>query len=363
MPLNIGIAGAGLMGRMLACQLVDAGHKVTLFDRDPIAQGSAAGFTAAGMLTPYAEVESAEPIVYELGMRSLQLWPELIKKFSPMPRFNSRGSLVLAHPSDIGDLRQFQTQVQRKLSPSDKQLQTVSTTQIQQLEPELGHHFAQGIYLPEEAWVSAEDFMAASSEYLLARDVDWHFQCEVTDIQAHTLKTADHTWTFDIAVDTRGTGAKPQWQQLRGVRGELLWLQAPEVNISRLVRLMHPRYRLYLVPLMKDDLYIVGATQIESDDRSAISVRSCLELLSAVYSLHSGFAEARIVKTATNCRPALMDNLPKAEIRDGLIRINGLFRHGYLLAPAISEQVSNWISDAHQSSTEQSPQNVLDIAV
>jgi glycine oxidase len=41
------------------------------------------------------------------------------------------------------------------------------------------------------------------------------------------------------------------------------------------------------------------------------------------------------VHTETNLRPALPDNLPRIEREDGLTRINGLFRHGWLIAPAL----------------------------
>ena len=101
---------------------------------------------------------------------------------------------------------------------------------------------------------------------------------------------------------------------------------------------MHPRYRLYLVPKGWDDLYVVGATQIESNDQGPITVRSSLELLSAAYSLHAGFAEARVVDSRTNCRPALNDNLPQIQQKGNTLRINGLFRHGFLLAPIVAEQ-------------------------
>lgn len=113
---------------------------------------------------------------------------------------------------------------------------------------------------------------------------------------------------------------------------------------------MHPRYRLYLVPRGHNHLYVVGATQIESNDRGPVTVRSSLELLSAAYSLHSGFAEARIVELRTNCRPALRDNLPKIECEQGLIRVNGLFRHGFLLSPALGAEVVHYLTDPHYQS-------------
>jgi glycine oxidase len=66
-----------------------------------------------------------------------------------------------------------------------------------------------------------------------------------------------------------------------------------------------------------------------------------MELLSAVFSVNSNFGEARIVNTETNCRPAFRDNLPRIENEEKLTRINGLYRHGYLLAPAIVEKALN----------------------
>jgi glycine oxidase len=63
-----------------------------------------------------------------------------------------------------------------------------------------------------------------------------------------------------------------------------------------------------------------------------------MELLSAVYTVHSGFAEARILEMSTQCRPTLKDNLPEIRIaKPGLMLINGLYRHGFLIAPAVMD--------------------------
>jgi glycine oxidase len=84
--------------------------------------------------------------------------------------------------------------------------------------------------------------------------------------------------------------------------------------------------------------YIIGATEIESEDTTPVSVRSAMELLSALYTVHPGFMEGRIVDLESNCRPAFRDNLPRIEEQEGITRINGLYRHGYLLAPALVEK-------------------------
>jgi glycine oxidase len=138
-------------------------------------------------------------------------------------------------------------------------------------------------------------------------------------------------------------GAQPQWSAVRGVRGEIIKLHAPEVTLSRPTRLIHPRYPIYIAPKAKG-YFVIGATEIESDDRSEISVRSTLELLSAAYTVDSGFAEARIVELVTQCRPALPDHRPSVRlVGPRVMQINGLYRHGYLIAPAVLDVVMELI--------------------
>jgi glycine oxidase len=148
-------------------------------------------------------------------------------------------------------------------------------------------------------------------------------------------------------LDCRGLGAKADWQQLRGVRGEVLRLHAPEVELLRPVRLVHPRYPLYIAP--KDDhVFVIGATEIESEDLSPASVRSALELLSAAYSVHSGFAEARLLEISTQLRPTLADNLPAVRwLGERCLQINGLYRHGFLIAPAMLDVVLELMQVGH----------------
>ena len=114
--LHIGIAGAGLLGRLLAWRLVRAGHSVQVFDAaigpGPVfrsqapEQGyvpTAAGFTAAGMLSPMAELDNAEPAVAALGWRSIELWRQIVAALpEPRPLLSVQGSMLLAHRGDAG---------------------------------------------------------------------------------------------------------------------------------------------------------------------------------------------------------------------------------------------------------------------
>ncbi|WP_024850165.1 FAD-dependent oxidoreductase [Hydrogenovibrio kuenenii] len=336
--MNIGIAGAGLVGRVLALMLLRQGHHLTLFDSDTPEGENAAGLTAAGMLAPFAELETAESAIFDSGQRSIQLWPALLAQVGlddATGAFQYKGSIITAHPADEAELESFIRQLRTKV-PAAEDIETLNQARLAELEPDLSHH-KKGFFLPAEGQVNAQAFMAASAEYLLSHpNVTWYSQVAVKAVSSGLI-VADKAFEFDWAFDSRGLGAKPEMSDLRGVRGEVFWLDAPEVNLTRPVRLMHPRYRIYIVP-RPNHRYVVGATEIESEDKSPMSVRSSLELLSAVYSVHSGFGEARIVKQLTNCRPALKDNLPRVDVAKGIARVNGLYRHGYLLSPAMAEK-------------------------
>ena len=337
--MNIAIAGAGLVGRVLALNLLAQGHTLTLFDEDTADGEKAAGMTAAGMLAAFAELETAESIIFEHGKRSIELWLPLLQSIDLEDAYQLKGSIITAHPQDYSELDHFIATLKSKVKEA-RDIQLLDKAGIVALEPDLEQH-NKAFYIPHEGQVDAQRFMQRSTEYLLAHEsVSWNTETKVDCVSEGAVSFNDITKEFDWVFDSRGLGANEQVKNLRGVRGEVIWLDAPEVNITRPTRMLHPRYKIYIVP-RANNRYVIGATEIESEDRSGVSVRSSLELMSAVYSMHSGFAEARVVRMLTNCRPTLKDNLPNIEHGEKLTRINGLYRHGYLLAPAIVEKALN----------------------
>ena len=343
--MHIGIAGAGLLGRLLALQLARAGHRVEVFD--PAASATdrvAAGWTAAGMLSPVAELECADQNVFAMGLRSLQLWPDIVASLDDPVEFHRLGSLLLAHRGDEGVAQRITTLLQHKAPPGHEP-QRLSAQALRELEPALTH-MAQAWLLPEEGQIHTVQAMSAMATTGTALGVQWHWDQAVQAVAPGELRLAAGPRSFDWVVDVRGTGTDAQWPpsehadhpgRVRGVRGEVFWLHAPGLRFQRPLRLLHPRHRVYIVP-RGGDLVVVGASEIESEDRSPVSLKTTLELLSAAHSVLPELAEARIVHTETNLRPALPDNQPRLHCESGLLCLNGLFRHGWLLAPAFVEQ-------------------------
>jgi glycine oxidase len=89
---------------------------------------------------------------------------------------------------------------------------------------------------------------------------------------------------------------------------------------------------------------MLGATQIETEDRGRITARGMVDLLNAAYAVHPAFAEAEIIETGADLRPAFPDNLPRLRWRGRTLHVNGLFRHGFLLAPACARMAAETIA-------------------
>jgi glycine oxidase len=144
-----------------------------------------------------------------------------------------------------------------------------------------------------------------------------------------------------IVIDCRGLAARATQTELRGVKGEMILIETSEVELLRPVRLIHPRWPLYVIP-RGANRFMLGATTIEAED-TGVSVRSALELLGAAYAVHPAFAEARIVEFGSGLRPAFPDNLPRIAVHNDQIAVNGLYRHGFLLAPALAELTLGYV--------------------
>ena len=316
---NITVAGAGILGLWQALTLARRGHHVRLIDHSAKPFQSAASSHAGAMLSPDCEGEAAPRIVSELGKRGLELWR------ATYAGVISNGSLVVAAARDLPDLVRFEklTNGWQKIPPED----------IAALEPDLADRFPVALYFPGEAHVITPDALTAlmSDVYAAGVEVKWgeRFSPE----------------NFDgLIVDCRGLGARDDLPTLRGVRGERVLVRARDVNLSRPVRLLHPRHPLYVVP-WADGRFLIGATMIESEESGPVTVRSALELLGAAYAVHPAFGEAEILEMAAGVRPAFPDNVPRVFVKDDGRRlfVNGAYRHGFLLAPVLAEAVADFI--------------------
>jgi glycine oxidase len=305
------------------------------------------------MISPATEAVSSEPLTRTIGLASLALWPEWLAQLNQSIYYSDQGTLVVAHAGDQAEMLRFQQRADFVLPQND--YQALNRDELSTLEPELGRQFHHALWFQQEACLDNRQLYAQLTLCLL-NHTDWQ-QCEaINELNEAVLATLSQSYFkrslshYDAVLDCRGNGAKNNLNTLRSVRGEVIRVHAPEVNFKHCIRLMHPRYPFYLAPRPNHE-YVLGATVIESDDRSNVSIRSGLELLSALYSLHKGFAEARILEMAAHCRPALPDHLPTIQQTDWGYMVNGFYRHGYLFAPAIINDLTHVLAGEHKKIT------------
>lgn len=345
---KIAILGAGLIGRSVAL-LLQPKFAVSLYEKNTINDSNTTGLLAAAMIAPTAESVIASDSIVNMGSCAQQLWPKLLSQLNLDNLYQNKGSLILAHRQDMSDLEHFK---QRLSEQSKSQVRALSRFDITRLEPELSHQFAAGLFIESEGQLDNKGYYQATSKMIQNSDIHLH---EHTDINI-----ADLPESYDWIIDCRGLGSKSEVLQikskLRGVRGEVVRVRAPEVELTRPIRIMHPRHPIYIAPKPNQE-FVIGATEIESEDDKQATVRSTLELLSAAYSTHKGFAEAEILSVKAGLRPTFLDNEPKITKSGNFIQINGLYRHGYLLAPYILQQVllllDPSLSFCHQQSLDQ----------
>ncbi|MEQ1671315.1 MAG: FAD-dependent oxidoreductase, partial [Hyphomicrobium sp.] len=211
--------------------------------------------------------------------------------------------------------------------------QLLHSTRLAELEPQLAERFDAALYFPGEAHMDALAAMGTLLDKVRAAGAEVVFGAPAMRGDS------------DLLIDCRGMAAREELKDMRGVRGERIIVRAKDVDLARPVRLLHPRQPIYVVP-QGDGRFVIGATVIEREDARPMTVKSALELLGSAFALHPGFAEAEIIDMGAGVRPAFADNTPRIVIEDTgkTIRVNGMYRHGFLLAPVMADMVAEFIA-------------------
>ncbi len=309
MAPRISVIGAGVAGLTTAYEFVRVGCPVTIVERAPAA-GRGCSFYAGGMIAPWCEAESSEPVIVELGREALRYWRETV------PVALTNGSLLVAPARDLPELARFGRRTSH--------FATLDAEAVGILEPDLAGRFSRALYFEAEAHLDPRLAIAELERRLRASPL-------ATFAFGSENGEPDADWT----VDCRGFAARDRLPDLRGVKGEMLVLETRDIALSRPVRLLHPRNPVYIVP-RGEGRFMVGATMIENEERGRVRARALLDLIGAAYTVHPAFGEAEVVEIGCDVRPAFPDNLPRLRLQGRRLHVNGLFRHGFLLAPALA---------------------------
>ncbi len=271
---TVGIAGAGLLGRLLAWRLARPGLRVEVYDPAP-APGRASAPPATRSTPPaspppacsarWPSSTTPAPEVAALGWRSIDGWRAICEALSAPPAFAQRGSLLLAHRSDLGAARRVLARLDR--APAGRPApRPLDAGELAALEPAL-QGAAHAWLLPGEAQIDTVAAMLALHADAAAAGAAWHWGRRVAEVQpGGWCSKAASRGASTCAVDVRGAGARPPCR-CAACAARSAGCACPAHGLTRPARLLHPRHRVYLVPRGPTRV-LVGASEVESEDRS-----------------------------------------------------------------------------------------------
>lgn len=323
---TVAVVGAGVMGVVSALTLQTAGYRVTLFDREPFPPSNAS-MAAAGMLAPFSESDILPYAYIAAGLEGVALWRSLLGERSHDCLFRS-GSLVIAPP---GASRNAAFETLRK----EESAVFLSGGELWRQEPALSRDIGAGLLLPEEAYLLPDVALRRLFERFLSAGGAF----DVAEMDPGAARG------FDRVLDCRGfgDGLAPD---LTAVQGELIIVAAPKPILRRPIRMLRQDTPFYLAPRPNGQV-VIGATAIKisgpADDR--IRSRSLASLLDFACATVPALADTRLTGVFSGLRAAYPNLLPRLQLSaDGrVIGLNGLYRHGFLLAPVMAQSALRYL--------------------
>jgi len=341
--MKVAIIGAGVLGRLTALKLISLNHDVTILEAQSFDHPHGAAAISAGMISPLSEALDSTTNVISQGFHSSEMWPNILaelKELDPDHKdvfFSQSGSIAISFPEEQECLLDLRKKLHNALPNHRADIKMLYNAEVFELEPELAR-FETAIFLKNEGHICNRQFLEATT-----RAIRQH--ASVVDYWALKGNGSELKKQYDWVIDCRGPGAvsantfaEDESHHLVSARGEVIRVRTNKVAFTRPIRVIQQQSHIYVVP-KPGNIYVVGATELRNSGTHAVTVRSSLDLLSTVYALHPGFADAEIIEAIAGQRAIYDNKEPQISQHDNILCANGLSRQGWLMGPSVVEQL------------------------
>ena len=337
-PVDVLVAGGGVIGLAIAREAARAGLRVRLLER--ATPGAEASGASAGILAAQMEAGDATPIL-PLALRSRDMYRGFLGALREETAIDvdlrREGTLLVARAADerseIEAMHRFQ-------SGRGLAAESIDGPAVRRLEPAVAEDALRGLLLPDEASLDPARLLRALRAAAERAGVAIRTRREATRllfegervVGAATADGAVHpagavvvaagAWSGQLA----GEGFSPP--RFEPVRGQMACFRAPGL-LTRVVA----GGGIYLVP-RSDGRVLVGSTTERAGFDRHVTAAGLRHLTQAALALVPGLATAPLERAWAGLRPAASDGLPViGAARPGLLFACGHYRNGIVLTP------------------------------
>ena len=356
--VEVAIIGGGVMGCAIAWQLAKNGVSCALVERGSFG-GGASGATA-GVVGPLWHLDPADPDMFRLGMRSLELFPAWASELTEAgvnPEFQQQGVLKVAFAEDeVEELQGFH----RWQSQLGIGVEWLERDDVLQREPTVNTEVRAAIFSPQEGCVRGQrlcDSLAHAAGRLGAKLYEG---VEVTGLRHSGERiTGVATTSGEIAAGQVVLAAGPwsgiggRWTApggpldlpVRGVKGQRMLLRRPGFMPLSPVR----NSSVYVVPRLDGNI-LVASTREEGRSDETVTAGGIATLVSGALISFPSLDAAAFVSARAGVRPATPDGRPiigPAPRVEGLTIATGHDAVGIMLSPGTAEMVTQYLLDGN----------------
>ena len=190
---EVGVVGAGIVGLAHAWSAARRGHRVTVFERNPVAAG--ASVRNFGMVWPIGQ-PSGE--AHAVALRSRQAWLELARDAGLW--VNPCGSIHLAHRDDEWAILEEFARAAPGLGYTCELLTRAEV--LRRTAAANPDGLKGGLFSPTELGVNPRTAVRALPGWLASRlDVRFEFATTITSVEPGRVRSADgRGWSFDRTI-------------------------------------------------------------------------------------------------------------------------------------------------------------------
>lgn len=348
------IIGGGIIGLSVGWQLLRKGIETEIFERGEAGKG--AGWVAAGMLAPEAELGFEEMRLFDLCKKSLQLFPKFVNELTEDSglevELDNCGSLLVGFDRDDNErLRRLFVFRESAGLPVEWR----SGSEARELEPLLSPKCTGAIWIPDDAQVDNRAMLQALKAAFKLKGGILHEYSIISSIKTNNGKitgimTAGEELSYTDVIIAAGSWSRQiegipdnLLPPVRPVKGQIISLKMnDEVRLTRSIRAPD----VYFAP-KSDGRLVLGASVEEMGFDINPTAGEIFRLLERGWETVPSIYDLQIDSIDVGLRPGSRDHEPIIgdSYIDGLYFATGHYRNGVLLTPITAYELSNWIAE------------------